>query len=118
MGLQKAEGLTRSVRCGIVKMEDHVSSPIFGSHCWTILIDLLQDILHSIKVLSFWQQLDERKTEWRPTNGEHAFRSIDCLPRSCWNQSFFGEPDMIMLDSEIKPGLVSCHNVAPTPMFR
>jgi hypothetical protein len=57
-------------------MQHNVWSPICGGRRWRILIYFFRDILAEIpriKMLSFWQQLDKRKTEWRPKNGEHAF---------------------------------------------
>jgi hypothetical protein len=63
-------------------MEDDFSSSIFVSGGWTDSINFVNNMIaeiFSIKMMSFWKNLDEEPTERGPENGEHSFWAADCL---------------------------------------
>jgi hypothetical protein len=109
------------VNTRIAKMQHQFSQSVFGSIARSFLLDIAENVRAEIlpsKTNSFWETLNNRKTQWRPKHCDYSFRAWYCLLGSSWNWNSVLEPDIFMIDREIKSGLVAGSKVSPTSIFR
>jgi hypothetical protein len=96
------------------------SQLVAAGRSWLQMEEACKDIVTAVlayKIVTFWKRVEQVESEWIPCNCDNYVLILDCMPKFFGGFFFRPKAQLLVIRSQVEPGLIKGHNESPCMMF-